>query len=87
MKEIKTTDIKPFLQKMVAEGRYEANFGKLINAQYFAKLLENKSIQARIDKILGHATTVDTDPKIKLSSHFHVEGLTSTTHNVLKKFV
>ena len=87
MKEIKTTDIKPFLQKMVKEGRYEANFGKLINAQYFAKLLESKNIQARIDKILGNARTVDVDPKVKLLHHFHVQGMTSATHNVLKKFM
>lgn len=82
-----TMDLKPLLGKMVKEGRYEANFGKLINARYFAGLLEHKGIQARVDQILGHAKTVDMDPSVKLMKHFHVEGLTSASHKVLGKFV
>jgi hypothetical protein len=87
------TDIKPILGKMVAEGRYEANFGQLVNARYFANLLANKNIQSRIDEILGNAKTVDTDPSVKLTSHFHVKGMNVTykgsnaAHDVLKKFV
>jgi hypothetical protein len=87
METTKTADIKPLLNKMVSEGRYEAKFGQLINAKYFVKLLESKSIQSRVDTIMGHATTVDTHPSVRLSKHFHVEGLTNTAHQVLKKFV
>jgi len=89
------TDIKPILTKMVREGRYEANFGQLVNAKYFANLLANKNIQSRIDEILGNARTVDTHPSVKLDKHFHVQGLktinpgnaTATAHKVLGKFV
>lgn len=87
------SDIKPLLGKMVQEGRYEANFGQLVNAKYFANLLANKDIQSRIDEILGHATTVDTHPSVRLNKHYHVQGMkvnykgTSAAHDVLKKFV
>jgi len=88
------TDIKPILTKMVREGRYEANFGKLVNAKFFANLLAQRQIQSRIDEILGNAKTVDTAPGVKLDKHFHVQGMKVTigntnnsAHNVLKKFV
>jgi len=94
MTDLKKTDVKPLLGKMVREGRYEANFGQLVNAKYFANLLANKNIQSRIDEILGNAKTVDTDPTLKLTRHFHVQGMKVTigntnnsAHNVLKKFV
>lgn len=81
------TEVKEYLSKMVKQGKTEANFGQLVNAKYFANLLANRNIQARIDEILGHATTVDMDPKMKLERHFHVFGIKSAAHNVLNKFV
>lgn len=82
------SEIKEHLNEMVKKGHTEAKFGKLENATHFKKLIEQKlHIEARLSKILGHATTIDTHPSIKLTQHFHVTGIKSTAHNVLGKFL
>ena len=72
---------------MVAAGHTEAKFGHLENAKFFKHLLEKRSIPARIEERLGHATTVDMEPGIILAKHFHVFDVKSTAHKVLGKFV
>ena len=79
--------IKRYLTKMVREGRLEANFGKLINAKYFASLLAQRNIRATITEKLGNAVTVDVDPKTVLKKHFNVAGMQTASHSILKKFV
>lgn len=81
------SDVKERLKKMVATGYTEAKFGKLDNAKIFANLLANKGISSKIKEILGHATTVDTEPSKILLKHFLVSGERTAAHKVLNKFV
>jgi len=75
------------LKKMVTAGWTEAKFGKLDNAKIFQKLLMAKGIVARIKEMLGHATTVDTNPNTILNKHFLVYGEKTAAHKILGKFV
>ena len=81
------TEIKEHLKGMVANGWTEAKFGRLENAKIFHNLLAQKGISSKISEILGHATTVDTDPSVILSKHFLVYGEKTSAHRVLGKFV
>jgi len=79
--------IKEQLKGMVNAGWTEAKFGKFENAKIFKNLLENRGMLAKISQILGHATTVDTNPGVLLSKHFLVYGEKTAAHRVLGKFV
>lgn len=81
------TEIKEHLKGMVAHGWTEAKFGHLGNAKIFHTLLTQKGIPAKITEIIGHATTVDTDPSVILNKHFLVYGEKTAAHKVLGKFV
>lgn len=80
-------ELKERLERMVGEGRTEAKFGKLENANLFKNILTKHNISSKIEQRIGHATTIDTHPSILLAKHFHVTGLTTKAHNVLGKFL
>lgn len=79
--------IKEKLKKMASAGWTEAKFGKFENAKLFANLLANRGITSKIQEILGHATTVDTEPGVLLKKHFLVYGEATQAHKILGKFV
>jgi hypothetical protein len=87
MEEYKMSEIKEQLKGLVGKGWTEAKFGHLANAKIFSNLLAAKGIQSKISELLGHATTVDTDPKVILTKHFLVYGEKTSAHRVLGKFV
>lgn len=79
------TNYKDEVKSLAERGIKAAKFAYEPNAKLFAGLLSAQGLEAKIFKMLGHASTVETVSH-KLHHHFLVTG-ESTTSKILKKFV
>lgn len=79
--------IKAIIEKLVVKGYTDARFAKFDHADYFKSLLARKNITAVIQEKIGNVTTVDYDPKMKISRYFQVTAMKSSAHKVLGKFI
>lgn len=78
-------DITARIDKMIASGKTVGDFGFKQYAEYMRTKLAAYKIPANITERAGNTYTIDTPAVVP--KHFHVEGVKSTTHRVLGKFL
>lgn len=78
-------EITAKIDKMIAGGKTVGDFGFKQYAEYMRTKLASYKIPSTLVERAGNTYTIDTPAVVP--KHFHVEGVTSTTHRILGKFL
>jgi len=78
-------DITGKIDKMIASGKTVGDFGFRQYAEYMRSKLGQYKVPANISERPGNTYTIDTPAVV--AKHYHVEGVKTTAHRILGKFL
>ena len=78
-------EITAKIDKMISSGKTVGDFGFKQYADYMRAKLAAYKIPSTLTERAGNTYTIDTPAVVH--KHYHVEGVKSTAHRILGKFV